>query len=308
MPFAMTRHKYRSLSEDRARGTLVREFLHCMHCDACFVNPVNYISDEEAKRRYAEHENDPQDSRYVKFLGQAINPLLCDLLERFGSLTAQSVSSASGADAPSQPAPAIRFEEKDPESDRAVSKVLSRLSGMDYGCGPGPAVSYHFGERWNANVINYDPTFYPLDLSPYDGALDFVVCTEVLEHVAEPQETASQLLQLVRSPMPRTDGTSLPSGVLCIMTGIFARKEMPRSPFSRPEVDAFLKWAYTRDPTHIVFYQASTLELLFLRAFNRLSSSTMRFSTLSVRIRQDPACKNVFLIDLVPKAQVNESV
>ena len=52
-----------------------REFEHCSVCDLVFV-PSRYHLDEEAQRsRYLEHNNDPDDADYRRFLSRLLDPL-----------------------------------------------------------------------------------------------------------------------------------------------------------------------------------------------------------------------------------------
>jgi SAM-dependent methyltransferase len=106
--------------------------------------------------------------------------------------------------------------------------------GLDYGCGPGPAASVMLGER-GFPTQNYDLYFFP-DETLLSRKYDFLVCTEVLEHLRRPAEDLARLDALLK-----------PDGLLGVMTGVL-------------EDDAsFSGWWYRKDFTHIAFYRPETL-------------------------------------------------
>ncbi len=123
--------------------------------------------------------------------------------------------------------------------DRLLAPLCERLpagaEGLDFGCGPGPAASVMLGER-GFKVRDWDPFFRP-DGAALERGYDFIVCTEVLEHLRRPAETLSRL-----------DGLLRPGGLLGVMTMLLEDDE------------AFGTWWYAADPTHISFYKADTLE------------------------------------------------
>ena len=51
------------------------EYLICKNCDLIFVRPGQRLDPAEEKSRYDEHENDPDDPHYRKFLSQLYIPL-----------------------------------------------------------------------------------------------------------------------------------------------------------------------------------------------------------------------------------------
>lgn len=122
--------------------------------------------------------------------------------------------------------------------DRLLAPLAARLTpgaqGLDFGCGPGPTASVMLGER-GFKVRDWDPYFRP-DEAALEREYDFVVCTEVFEHLRRPGET-----------LDRLDGLLRPGGVLGVMT---MRLEAD---------DAFGTWWYANDPTHIAFYKDETL-------------------------------------------------
>lgn len=122
---------------------------------------------------------------------------------------------------------------------RAAGPLLQRVpapaSGLDFGCGPGPALADMLREQ-GYRVALYDPFYYP-DTGVLAARYDFVTCTEVIEHVYDAAAVWQQLFALLR-----------PGGTLVVMT-----KRVTGS-------EAFARWHYKTDPTHVRFYSDATLE------------------------------------------------
>ncbi|WP_128292452.1 class I SAM-dependent methyltransferase [Afifella aestuarii] len=127
---------------------------------------------------------------------------------------------------------------------RLTRPLLERLSpganGLDYGCGPGPALAKMFGEAGHHMAV-YDPIFAP-DPAPLDDRYDVVTCTETAEHFHDPAAEFDRLASLLK-----------PGGLLGVMT-IFQTDDA-----------RFANWRYRRDPTHVVFYRADTFRLIAAR-------------------------------------------
>ncbi len=121
--------------------------------------------------------------------------------------------------------------------DRLATPLCARLksgsAGLDFGCGPGPALAQMLEQRHQRMVI-YDPLFFPDD-TVLAQQYDFVTCTEVVEHFHQPGKEFALLASLVR-----------PGGLLAIMTSLL-----------HDGID-FRKWHYRRDPTHVCFYRQHT--------------------------------------------------
>ncbi|MFV8571602.1 class I SAM-dependent methyltransferase [Marinobacter sp. SBS5] len=140
------------------------------------------------------------------------------------------------------------LHDNDPD-DAGYRRFLSKLAdpmmailpegaaGLDFGCGPGPALARMFEEA-GFSVALYDLFFYP-ELSVLEKRYDFVTCTEVVEHLFEPARVFAQFDQFLK-----------PGGVLGIMTCF------------QTDDDRFDNWHYRRDPTHVVFYREDTFEWL----------------------------------------------
>lgn len=124
---------------------------------------------------------------------------------------------------------------------RLTTPLLKKLKpgqqGLDFGCGPGPALAMVLEESGHP-VDLYDP-FYYNDTSVFDKAYDFICATEVVEHLRDPKKVFSALFKMLK-----------PGGRLAIMTKLVIDK------------DAFGKWHYIRDMTHICFYRQRTFKFL----------------------------------------------
>jgi SAM-dependent methyltransferase len=120
---------------------------------------------------------------------------------------------------------------------RICDPIITRLPvgsrGLDFGCGPGPTLTIIFEELGYPMAL-YDP-FYAADEAVLEIAYDFVTATEVAEHLQNPKESFELMWRCVK-----------PGGYLGIMTKLVIDK------------DAFTKWHYIRDETHICFYSKET--------------------------------------------------
>lgn len=125
--------------------------------------------------------------------------------------------------------------------NRIYQPMVARLSpaaeGLDFGCGPGPALAEMFREK-GFHVSLYDLYYFPDD-SVLSNHYDFIVATEVVEHLAYPGVVLDQLWDLLK-----------PGGALGIMTKrVKGKKE-------------FSSWHYKNDPTHICFFHESSFHFL----------------------------------------------
>ena len=113
-------------------------------------------------------------------------------------------------------------------------RLAAGASGLDFGCGPGPALAMMMEEDGFA-VEKYDPHFFP-NRAALGRAYDFIVCTETFEHLRSPREALREM-----------DGALKPGGFLGAMTGMLDDRS------------AFASWHYQRDPTHVAFYSRETM-------------------------------------------------
>ncbi|WP_019895200.1 class I SAM-dependent methyltransferase [Hydrogenovibrio halophilus] len=127
---------------------------------------------------------------------------------------------------------------------RSFEQVTQRLrppaKGLDFGCGPGPALMKMAREQ-GYTMHAYDK-FYAPDAGALAQDYDFITCTEVVEHLADPLPILEQLWSILR-----------PGGVLVIQT-------------KRVLDDArFCQWHYPNDPTHIAFFAEASFRWLAQR-------------------------------------------
>jgi cyclopropane fatty-acyl-phospholipid synthase-like methyltransferase len=124
---------------------------------------------------------------------------------------------------------------------RIFEPVHGRLApgshGLDFGSGPGPTLSVMFEEVGHRMAI-YDP-FYSADTSPLSARYDFVTASEVVEHFRDPAVDLNRIWSCVK-----------PDGLLAIMTKLALDRE------------AFARWHYKNDRTHICFFSRETFEWL----------------------------------------------
>ncbi len=124
---------------------------------------------------------------------------------------------------------------------RLAEPLLARLpansQGLDFGCGPGPALA-ELCKSAGHRVKLYDPFFanFPEHLQQ---TYDFILATEVVEHLREPRCEFATLFGLLK-----------PGGWLGIMTKLVKNAE------------AFAKWHYKNDQTHIAFFSQASFNWL----------------------------------------------
>jgi len=124
---------------------------------------------------------------------------------------------------------------------KLITPLLNHLpeksQGLDFGCGPGPALATMLAEKGFA-VACYDK-FYQPDTSVLNKRYTFITATEVLEHLAEPRKVLDKLWEILE-----------PGGFLAVMTKRVKDKQ------------AFQRWHYKQDLTHIIFFADQTMQWL----------------------------------------------
>ncbi|MFM5114048.1 class I SAM-dependent methyltransferase [Aeromonas hydrophila] len=127
---------------------------------------------------------------------------------------------------------------------RAFGEVQRRLpppaSGLDFGCGPGPAL-IAMGREAGYQMAGYDK-FYADEPELLAQQYDFITSTEVIEHIATP-----------RAVLERLWGCLKPGGLLVLQTQRVLGDER------------FRLWRYRHDPTHIVFFAEASFRALAAR-------------------------------------------
>jgi hypothetical protein len=179
-----------------------------------------HLSHAAEKSEYDKHQNDVFDPFYRQFLSRLASPIFDIFTEKF----------------------------------QAYAKGLkpdqnAMLTHLDFGSGPGPALSVMFSEQgFNSECFDI---FYNNDLSllrPTDdhanqlGRYDVVTLTEVIEHLTDPWTELERLWQLLNR-----------RGLLGLMTKLVT------------DLESFQHWHYKNDPTHIAFYSLQTLDFLAKR-------------------------------------------
>ncbi len=170
-----------------------RVYWRCEVCQASFLDPGQLPTAAVEQHHYRQHQNDPADSRYRRFLAKLAEPLL--------------------------------------------ARLPPGAHGLDYGCGPGPALAAMLGEAGH-RVALYDPLFRP-DQDVLRDTYDFITCSEVIEHFHDPAGEFDRLAELLR-----------PGGWLGLMTCF------------QTDDHRFATWHYRQDPTHVVFYREATLRFI----------------------------------------------
>ncbi|MCL9782887.1 methyltransferase domain-containing protein [Vibrio sp. S4M6] len=121
-----------------------------------------------------------------------------------------------------------------------ANKLVANSHGLDFGCGPGPTLSLMLSDLGHTTAL-YDVYFYP-DKGSLHNQYDYVTATEVIEHLYHPGAVWQQWLGLLKM-----------GGWLGLMTKLVK------------DVEAFSKWHYKNDLTHVVFFSRETFEFLAKR-------------------------------------------
>lgn len=118
-------------------------------------------------------------------------------------------------------------------SQPMLERLGPGLNGLDFGCGPGPALNMLMKDGGH-NMDLYDP-FYFNNTDLFSKTYDFITTTEVVEHLHDPGKEFNRLFDLL-----------IKGGWLGIMTKLVIDKK------------AFSTWHYIRDLTHVCFYSQAT--------------------------------------------------
>ena len=124
-----------------------------------------------------------------------------------------------------------------------VERLPDRSHGLDFGCGPGPTLSVMLEEAGHHMAV-YDP-FYAPSSEVLEKTYDFVTASEVVEHLHHPKDELRRLWGLIR-----------PGGWLGLMTKL----ALDRNP--EQDLEAFSRWHYKNDLTHVCFFSRQTLQWL----------------------------------------------
>ncbi len=177
-----------------------RRYQRCCQCQLVFVEPAYLINEEQEKAVYDKHENNVDDQGYRRFLSRLFEPMM----------------------------------------ERINAGNKTDYKGLEFGCGPGPALATMFREQ-GIEINLYDLYYHP-DITPLAQQYDFITATEVIEHLYQPDQVWKQWLSMLK-----------PNGYLGLMTKMVLDEE------------AFARWHYKHDPTHVCFYSRATFEYLAYR-------------------------------------------
>lgn len=130
-------------------------------------------------------------------------------------------------------------------ADPMRKRLVAGMKGLDFGCGPGPALAGMMEEH-GFEMDLYDP-FYYSNADVFSKKYDFITATEVVEHLHKPGQEFELLSSLLKS-----------KAWLGIMTKLVTDKQ------------SFSQWHYIRDFTHVCFYCQDTFK--FIADKYRLSS------------------------------------
>ena len=137
-----------------------------------------------------------------------------------------------------------------------VRLLPAGAGGLDFGCGPAPLLVTLL-KRAGFPCQGYDP-FYAPDVSLLQQQYDFICCSEAIEHFHQPAREWRLWLQMLR-----------PGGYLAIMTKRVWSQQ------------AFARWHYKNDPTHVSFFSDETFDFLARR-----DGLTWRYKSADVVIFQ----------------------
>ncbi len=111
-------------------------------------------------------------------------------------------------------------------------------TALDFGCGRSSLLASLL-EKEGMDCDYYDPIYHPNTMND-SKKYELIVSTEVFEHLHQPREVFLSLLERLEE-----------DGYLALQTQ-----------FHPNDVEAFKKWYYHQDPTHIVFFTAQTFRVL----------------------------------------------
>lgn len=122
--------------------------------------------------------------------------------------------------------------------DFTLPLVAQPKTALDFGCGASSILSSMLAKE-GIVCDYYDPIYHPDTLNDCKK-YELIVSTEVFEHLHQPKEVFASLL-----------GRLEEGGFLAIQTQ-----------FHPNDTEAFKKWYYHQDPTHIVFFTTQTFKRL----------------------------------------------
>lgn len=122
--------------------------------------------------------------------------------------------------------------------DFIIPLVDKPKTALDFGCGRSSLLATLL-ETEGINCDYYDPIYHP-NRTNDSKKYELIVSTEVFEHLHQPRVVFESLLEQLEE-----------GGYLALQTQ-----------FHPNNIEAFKKWYYHQDPTHIVFFTAQTFRVL----------------------------------------------
>ena len=122
--------------------------------------------------------------------------------------------------------------------DFLLPLVNKPKTALDFGCGRSSLLASML-KKEGIKCDYYDPIYHP-DTLDEKKKYELIVSTEVFEHLHQPREVFESLLKRLEE-----------GGYLALQTQ-----------FHPNNIEAFKKWYYHQDPTHIVFFTAKTFKVL----------------------------------------------
>lgn len=120
-------------------------------------------------------------------------------------------------------------------AEAAISRLAPGAQGLDFGSGKTTLMAKIF-KSFGFSVDTYDLYFHPKE-EIWNKKYDFIVLSEVIEHLKDPREVMQKLCGLLN-----------PRGQFFIKTKLY-----PPDPFT------FTTWFYKRDQTHVQFFDYNSL-------------------------------------------------
>ena len=122
--------------------------------------------------------------------------------------------------------------------DFILPLVGTPKTALDFGCGRSSLLADMLR---NEGIVSdyYDPIYHPENMDD-SKKYQLIVSTEVFEHLHEPRSTFEELLENVEE-----------GGFIALQTQ-----------FHPNDIEAFKKWYYHLDPTHIIFFTPQTFKVL----------------------------------------------
>jgi SAM-dependent methyltransferase len=125
--------------------------------------------------------------------------------------------------------------------DFTLPHLHSIENALDFGCGKSTLLATMLEKR-HISCDVYDPIYHPNETYK-TKTYDLIVSTEVFEHLHHPKEVFKALIIRLKK-----------GGFLALQTE-----------FHPNTIEAFQKWYYHLDPTHVVFFTPYTFEVLAQR-------------------------------------------